>query len=99
MKSFKELGIASPLGFTGEKIGIYSVFNREIVVYDFKIGPSKFPKKGCENRLDMQIKIDEEERVVFTTSGILMDQIKKVEKADFPFTTTIIKENKGFRFT
>lgn len=100
MKTFKDFGItpASP-SFTGDKIEIYNILNKEIIVNDHKIEPSKYPEKGNGNRLTLQIKIDEKDRVVFTGSVILMDMIQKVNKEDFPFTATIIKENKGYKFT
>lgn len=98
MKKFSSLGIEQPDRFVGQSIPIYDLLNKEIIVIDYKIGPSKFIDKG--DRLDLQIKMDDVERVVWTGSVILMDQIKMVNEADFPFTTTIVKlAPKGFKFT
>ena len=100
MKSFKDFGITTNTGaFTGQKIEIYNVLNKEIVVLDHKIETSKYPEKGNGKRLTLQVKVDNEERIIFTGSIILMDMIGKVKKEDFPFTVTIVKENKGYRFT
>jgi hypothetical protein len=101
MKKFENLGIEQPRQrFEGEKVSIYDILNKEIQVHKFKIGPSKYQDKGMSDCMDLQIKVDEIDRVMFTGSGILMEQIKSVKAEDFPFTTTIIKLNpKGFRFT
>lgn len=100
MKSFKDLGITSTTqSFVGDKIEIYNVMNREIIVNKFKIEPSKYPEKGNGKRLTLQIIYEDRDRIVFTGSGILMDMVAKVQEEDFPFTTTIVKENKGYKFT
>lgn len=100
MKKFSSLGIEQPDRFVGQSIPIYDLLNKEIIVMNFKIVPSKFTDKGSGERLDLQISVDDVERVVWTGSTIMMDQIKMVNEADFPFTTTIVKlAPKGFKFT
>lgn len=100
MKKFSNLQVEQPDRFTGDKIQIYDVINREIIVKSFKIGESNFKDKGNGQRLDLHIEINGTERLLWTGSTILMDQIKQVSADDFPFTTTIIKLNpKGFQFT
>lgn len=37
--------------------------------------------------------------VLFNGSIYLMEMIEKVEKDKFPFTTTIVEENKRYEFT
>lgn len=97
MKSFKDLGIKPAcIGFTGDKVSIDRILNREIIVHQYKIEASKFEGRG--NCLHMQIGVGEELRVVFTGSNILMDAIKQVPKNDFPFKATIVKENKRYEF-
>ena len=50
MKKFSELGIKPPeIGFIGEKIKISKILNREIIVQDFKIDKSKYPKNKSGN--------------------------------------------------
>lgn len=100
MKKFSELGIKlESQGFIGEKIRIDKVQNRQISIHDFKIRDSKFKDKGNGKCLYMQIEIDGIKRVLFTGSGALMELIEKIDKADFPFTATIIKENDRFEFS
>lgn len=99
MKTFKDLGIAkTQQGFIGDKIKISKILNREVVVLDYKIENSKY-EKGNGKCLHLQIAIGETKHVVFTGSKPLMDTIALVPKPDFPFKTTIIKENEWFEFT
>lgn len=100
MKEFKDMGITSTSqGFTGDKIEMFSVLNAQIVVNKFKIEPSKYPEKGNGKRLTLQILHNGKEHIIFTGSVILMDMVQKVNENDFPFKATIIKENKGYKFT
>jgi hypothetical protein len=98
MKRFNELGItAQPKGFTGDKIKINKILNREIHVHAFKIEESKFAGKG--ERLTLQISMAGTMHVVFTGSTILKDQVQQVQSDHFPFVTTIVEENERFMFT
>jgi hypothetical protein len=96
MKQFKEFGIKPESQiFTGDKIKMERILNREIKVMDYRIEDSKYQGK-C---LHMQIEIGETRHVVFTGSGVLIEMIERVPKMDFPFITTIVKENERFEFT
>lgn len=85
--------------FTGDKIKIDRVVNREITVHAFKMEPSKFTEKGNGKRLDLQISLSGTMHVVFSGSVVLMEMIEKVPKDDFPFITTIEKINDHYEFT
>lgn len=96
MKKFSDMGIDVKLeSFTGDKIKIEKVLNREIVVLAHKIEDSKFDG----DRLTLQIQIAGEKRVIFTGSKMLIEMIKAVKKTDFPFKTTIVKSDERFHFT
>jgi len=98
MKSFKDFKITPKYNaFTGEKIAIDKVLNIEITVFGYKIEPSK--KKAGSNFLTLHIEFKKEHRVVFTGATILQQLIELVPKDDFPFTTTIIKNNEHLEFT
>jgi len=99
VKKFKDLGI-QPLsaGFEGDKIRIDRILNREVIINDFKIVKSKYPEKG-EMCLHMQITVDDKKHVVFSGSIVLQSMLEQVSKTDFPFATTIIKDNQRFAFT
>lgn len=98
MIDFKDLGI-TPItkGFVGDKISINEVLNMEIEVLAFKVGPSKF--QGKDDRLDLQIKFEGKQRVLWISSKTLIDMINRVPENKFPFKTTIIINNKRPEFT
>jgi hypothetical protein len=83
--------------FVGEKIKVKNIINVQIKVIDFKIEPSK--QKPGTDLLTVQIEWKGDQRIFFTGSTILMDQIQRVPKAKFPFTTTIINDNSYYEFT
>lgn len=100
MNQFKDFGIKPETNaLEGEKIKINKVFNVPITVEAFKITPSKF-EKGTGTCLQIQIRIEQQQRVVFTGSASLIDQIQKVPVNKFPFQTTIVRQNNDrFDFT
>lgn len=93
---FSDLGIQPTFNhFTGDKIKINKVLNKEIKVIDYVIKPSKF--KG--NCLHIQIEVEGTKHIVFTGSNILSETIEKVPKQSFPFQTVIVQENEHYEFT
>lgn len=100
MKNFNEFGIKlNTKVFTGDKIKIGRVLNREIIVHDYKIEDSKYNDTGNGKCLHLQITKDGAKHVVFTGSLYLMDQIVLVPAEGFPFTTTIVEDNERFQFS
>jgi hypothetical protein len=97
MKSFSQFNIQVPdKGFEGDKIKMSKILNRKIVVHDFKIEESKVFKGKC---LYLQISVNNQKYVVFTSGSVLMGMIQGIPKDGFPFTTTIIEDNNRFMFT
>lgn len=93
---FSDLGIQKEINhFTGDKIKISKILNKEIEVLDFSVKPSNF--KG--ELLQLQIKLNNNLHVIFTGSTVLTSMINKVPKDKFPFLTTIIEENEHYEFT
>jgi hypothetical protein len=98
MKKFKDMGITpSRKGFVGDKREINQILNREIVVHEYKVEPSKY-KEGSPC-LHMQFEMNGSMHVLFLGSKSLIEMIDQVPKKDFPFLTTIIKENQKFVFS
>lgn len=98
--SFKDFGIKPEVkAFTGDKIKISRIFNKEITVVAFKIEGSKYPEKGNGKCLHLQIQLEGKLHLVFTGSAYLMDMIQQVPAEKFPFTTTIINEDEIYKFT
>ena len=99
MKKFSELGIKVPADtLTGDKIKINKILNKEIKVINYKIDDSKFQKNKSGKCLVLQIEVDNEKRIVFTGSDILIKMIQQVNKEDMPFICMIIKEGEHFEF-
>lgn len=100
MKKFKDFKIQPvTIGLTGDKIKIERLLNREITVIDFRIVPSKYPEKGNGMRLDLQIEVDGVQRVMWHGSQVLQDMIMRVPKSEFPFKTTIVRQNERYEFS
>lgn len=98
MKSFGEMGIkiTSP-NFTGDKIKIDRILNKEIVVHDYRIEDSKV--KAGTKCLTLQIEVSGSKHVLFTGAKFLIQTIEQVPRENLPFKTTIIKENESPQFT
>jgi len=97
MKKFKDFNIepvvTNPL--KGQKIKMSKVFNRPIIVHDFRIRDSPYTEK----RVDIQIEMAGVMHVIFSGSKVLRDTLEKIPKQDFPFETTIVEEGTMFMFT
>jgi hypothetical protein len=97
--NFKDFNIKPASSkFIGDKISIAKIFNTEIKVVEYKIEDST--KKENSKCLTIQIKKQGVNRIIFTGSLTLMDQIKRVPKDKFPFITKIVMgDNDRFEFT
>ena len=97
MKNFSDFNIKPVIeNFVGEKIATSKLLNKEIVVKDYKVLPSKFADRG--DRLDIQIEYKDEDRIVFTGGKYLIQTIQQIDKKDFPFKTKIIKNGEHLEF-
>lgn len=99
MKRFSEFDIKTGDSFTGDKIKIDKILNREITVVKYKMETSKFPKNKSGKCLHLQIELSGTKLVVFSGSDFLMNQLSQVEETNFPFIATIVKNNEHFEFT
>jgi len=94
VKTFAELNITvKQNGFTGQKIKISKLFNKQIEIHAFKVEPSK---KNENILLTLQIKTDNEMRVVFCFSQHLKNILECVPSESFPFVATITNDNSGY---
>jgi len=101
MKNFSQFNIKPKTkGFEGDKIKMSKILNREIVVHHFKIEDSKvFKNKGSGKCLHLQISVNSEKHIIFTSSSFLIEAIQQVPENGFPFTTVIVEENERYLFT
>lgn len=82
--------------FDGDKKRIEDILNQEILILDFKVKVSK--KKQDTLYVTIQFKVGEIYYIVFTGSGVLMNQLEKY-KDSIPFYTTIKKIDRYYTFT
>lgn len=95
MKRFSDF--AKPSGIlTGDKIRINDILGKEIEVIGYKISDSK--QKLGTKYLTLQIRVNGQERVLFTGSNILIEQIEQYGH-EIPFWTKIERVNRFFTFT
>lgn len=92
-RRFSDLGIGQPKlkNMIGNKISLSDVLNIEVEVISFKISPShKFPQKEL---LTLQLKVNDQYRILFSSSTGLIDQVNRAKEDDFPFFAKIVKVN------
>lgn len=83
----------------GQKIKLDELLGKEIAVLNFRISTSKYSEKANKKQcLTLQFEMDEKKYVLFTSSGVLINQIQKYQ-AEIPFVTVIQKINNFYSFT
>lgn len=97
---WSDFGIRQRARFGGRKIGIESIFGKEIIIHDYVIEDSKFKKPDNPKRLRVQAEVDGEICIFFTGSNKLIEAIQEGEDLIvMPFITTIINcEKDGYKF-
>lgn len=97
MKKFSELNIDNNMSnfFVGDKISIEDVLNKKIEVYKYSIEKSKYH----DEYLKLQIKYNNKDRIIFTSSKILINTIRKINEDSFPFETKVDKKYNSYFFT
>lgn len=90
---------AAPGGpLDGKKIRIEEVLNIEILLLAFKTKESKYQKSSAKDYLTIQFEYPDrpgEKHVIFTGSGVLLDQLKEHGER-LPFLATIKKIDRYF---
>lgn len=89
MQRFSDFAEA-PKILDGNKIRIDDVLNRELVVTGYSVKDSKYSKNKSGKYLTLQVRIDNEKRVIFTGSDVLIEQMEQYGDK-MPFLATIKK--------
>lgn len=79
----------------GDKKKIDDILNQELEITGYKVGKSKYKENDY---LTLQFKVNGDFNVLFTGSGVLIDQLRKYED-EIPFMATIKKINKYYTLT
>jgi len=74
----------------GEKTKIDSVLNREILVIGYNVSRSRYDKNTSGKCVTIQFELDDERRILFSGSDVLIEQFEKYGGM-VPFLTTIKK--------
>ena len=82
----------------GDKVKLKNILNKEITVTGYKIRKSNYTKTSGDQYLTLQFEINEEKRIFFTGSGILIEQIEKYADK-IPFITTVKQIDKYYTFS
>jgi hypothetical protein len=86
-----------PGALDGTKLKLDDVLNQEILVIGYRVRQTKYPDKGSGKCLTLQFSLsgDPEMHVVFTGSGVLVEQMEKYgDRA--PFVATIKKVDRYY---
>ena len=94
MHRFSDFADERPM--TGEKISVNEVIGKEIEVLGYRITDSN--KRSGTKCLTLHIRLDGEERVVFTGSYVLMEQVERYQEL-LPFIASIKKVNNFLTFS
>lgn len=95
MKRFSDF-CKETLPLDGEKVKIETIIDKEILVTGYKVTTSK--QNNGENCLTLQFKDDEQTKIIFTGSKVLIEQIEKYS-SEIPFLSTIRKINRYYTFS
>ena len=90
MNKFSQFAKKQDIRLDGEKVSIAYVFEKNIVIWGYRIMQSRAVKN--KEVLQLQFSYDEHSKkyVVFTNSEVLMRQMKEYEE-NLPFEARIIK--------
>lgn len=100
MNKFSDFAITSSSNsIIGDKIKMFKVLNKPIIVTDFRIEVSKYPKNKSGKCLHLGIQLNGENHVIFTGSDVLINTISAIDKDKLPFETTIIQNGEHYEFT
>lgn len=74
------------------------MINQEVLVTGCRFAKSKYEKNKSGKCLTLQILVNNQKRVVFTGSDVMIDQMQKHED-QIPFIATIKKINRYYTLT
>lgn len=89
-----DLGIEEDRVLKGKSIRIDDLLNNEIEIHFIKVQPSK--KQIGQDCLHIQIRFENEWRVLFTGAKYLMNKLQKVPESIFPIKATITREGRAY---
>lgn len=95
-KNFSDFNIITKRSFEGAKLYPEDLLSEPIIVHYYEVRPSK--KNDGTECLYAQITLNNEKRLLWSSSVFLIDAIRKIPDNGFPFGSKIIKVNRHFEF-
>ncbi len=97
MKKFSDFATEEVL-LIGDKVKIEDILGKEIIITGYRIRESKFNDRDHGKCITIQFTVDGIQKILFTGSEVLMNQIEKY-KEEIPFSTIIIKNQRYYTFS
>lgn len=94
MERFSDFADEPPT-LEGTKVKLQDIVNQPIIVQTYRLFKSKVSNGDC---LQLQILVNNENKIIFTSSCVLIKQITKYQN-HLPFETTIKRISKYYSFT
>lgn len=82
--------------FNGPKISTNDLHDKVMIVVDYEVGPSK--KVAGTLCTTIQIIFEEKNRVIFTSSMFLREDLEQLDENCFPFRAKMVKINDHLKF-
>lgn len=97
---FADLKIKAPKStFLGDSISIHEIIGTEVTICDYSVEKSKFPDKGDGQRLSLQLKVNNVDRLLWSNSLVLRAMILECPKDKLPVDATIVRKGKRYEFS
>lgn len=96
-KRFSDFAV-EPRPLAGEKIKIDAILNQEVEILACNFGTTRYSKNKTGKYLTLQIRINDDVRVLFTGSDVLIKQMTKYEP-ELPFLAVIVQINRYYTFS
>lgn len=101
MNKFSDFGEEAKPLMDGRKVKIEELFDKEIIVLNFRIKNSKYDDAKNPRCLTVQFAFPEnqsEHRIFFSGSSVLMEQLEN-NKDKLPFSATVKRVGKYYTFS
>ena len=95
MLSFDQLGVSIDRRFSGQRIRINNVLDRQVIVHDMEIRESKIKSKDAsiQQCVYIDLEVDGERRLLFGSYRYIIEQCTKIPKDSYPFSCTITNDH------
>ena len=89
MERFSDFVTDEEKAFSGDKVRVNDLINKEIIIIRYKVRPSKYKEKS-DRCTTVQFKYENsnEEKIFFTGSSVIIEQLEKY-KEKLPFYAVI----------